>query len=643
VDDSVPEQARRHLNYGCDAPVLPYDELNGYGRDRRDAEFRVAVLENDHLRATFLLDLGGRLWSLRHKPSGRELLYVNQVFQPTNQSVRNAWFSGGVEWNVSLRGHCPFTCAPLFAQEHRLTDGTPLLRMFEFERVRRVPFAIDCWLPATSEFLFVKVHLWNPHQETIPMYWWSNIAIPEQEGVRVLVPTAHTYHYAYRDCMTRVTIPLIDGVDASYPTNLKQPADYFFDIPEGRRPWIAAVDRQGRGLLQTSTLRERGRKMFVWGMGPGGRRWQRFLTDGGGTYLEIQAGLTQTQYECLPMPAGAYWNWVESYGPLETDAEFVHSQDWSVAIEHVSSQLERNLPMETMEELLRSAGPAIDAPPDRWLNHGTGWGALEAQSRVRPASNKSETVFAGDVECPAFTLFPSDSVGPYEERWLDLLTSGEFLSASSSQPPGSWLVGSDWRQRLEAAAGNPLYAHWLTWWQLGVMAYHDGDTAAAASAWLKSLVREPNAWAYRNLAVLATDKGDTSESCDYLAASHQLLPSERNIAIEYAEALRAAGRMDELLQWFGRLAPQLTREPRLLLIRARALLAVGQFDAVEAFLKSDFELPDLREGDSVLTDLWIKLMIMRRVLEPASPVTYALEEQINRECPPPPHIDFRMG
>src|SRR5262245_55526334 len=116
VDDSVPEHAKRHLNYGCDAPVLPYDELTGFGRDLKNTEFRVAVLENEHLRATFLLDLGGRLWSLRHKPSGRELLYVNQVFQPTNQAVRNAWFSGGVEWNVSLRGHCPFTCAPLFAQ-----------------------------------------------------------------------------------------------------------------------------------------------------------------------------------------------------------------------------------------------------------------------------------------------------------------------------------------------------------------------------------------------------------------------------------------------------------------------------------------------------------------------------------------------
>src|SRR5262249_32675024 len=156
-----------------------------------------------------------------------------------------------------------------------------------------------------------------------------------------------------------------------------------------------------------------------------------------------------------------------------------HSQDWLVAVEHVSSQLKQTLPVEIINEQLRTAGPAIDAPPDRWLNRGTGWGALEAKSRLCRAANKRETVLVREVECPAFTLFPADSIKPAEERWLKLLSYGIFPSTSSSQPPGPWLVGSDWRNRLEAAAGNPANAHWLTWWNLGVMAYHDGDTAAA--------------------------------------------------------------------------------------------------------------------------------------------------------------------
>ena len=104
--------------------------------------FAAAVLENETLRATFLLELGGRLWSLYHKPSGRELLSVNPVFQPANLAIRNAWFSGGVEWNIGIIGHSPFTCEPLFAARVEGPDG-PVLRMYEWERVRGTPFQID--------------------------------------------------------------------------------------------------------------------------------------------------------------------------------------------------------------------------------------------------------------------------------------------------------------------------------------------------------------------------------------------------------------------------------------------------------------------------------------------------------------------
>src|SRR5688500_8073375 len=94
---------------------LPYTVQDGYTRQRQPRDPNVAVLENDVLRATFLLEYGGRLWSILHKPSGRELLYVNPIFQPANLAIRNAWFSGGVEWNMGVIGHTPFTVSPLFA------------------------------------------------------------------------------------------------------------------------------------------------------------------------------------------------------------------------------------------------------------------------------------------------------------------------------------------------------------------------------------------------------------------------------------------------------------------------------------------------------------------------------------------------
>src|SRR5688572_5104815 len=148
---------------GHEHSILPYRLQDQYDRRRAPRAFKTAVLENQHLRAMFLLELGGRLWSLIDKRSGRELLYVNPVFQPANLAVRDAWFTGGVEWNISIIGHGPFTCAPLFAARVRAEDDAgareigaagDVLRLYEWDRIRRVPFQIDCWLSDDAPFLF---------------------------------------------------------------------------------------------------------------------------------------------------------------------------------------------------------------------------------------------------------------------------------------------------------------------------------------------------------------------------------------------------------------------------------------------------------------------------------------------------------
>ncbi|NLN02965.1 MAG: DUF5107 domain-containing protein, partial [Lentisphaerae bacterium] len=82
--DGIPDEIRRQAGYGRHRGCLPYRVQDGYNRDRKSRALRVAVLQNGHLRATFLLDYGGRMASLVHLPSGRELLAANPVFQPAN-------------------------------------------------------------------------------------------------------------------------------------------------------------------------------------------------------------------------------------------------------------------------------------------------------------------------------------------------------------------------------------------------------------------------------------------------------------------------------------------------------------------------------------------------------------------------------
>jgi len=88
--DGVPDEVARNMNYGFPAAMLPYTTQDGYGRDRVDGDLPVVTLDNGILRATVAPTLGGRLWSLVHLPTGRELLYRNPVLQPANLALRNA-------------------------------------------------------------------------------------------------------------------------------------------------------------------------------------------------------------------------------------------------------------------------------------------------------------------------------------------------------------------------------------------------------------------------------------------------------------------------------------------------------------------------------------------------------------------------
>lgn len=152
----------------------------------------------------------------------------------------------------------------MFAAQVDGPDGTPVLRLWEWERTRDLPYHLDFWLPDDSDFLLVGVRIRNPHPHDVPVYWWSNIAVAQTPDTRVLAPATQAWHYGYSGRLDLVDVP---GA-LTYPARAESAADYFFECS---KPWIAAVDGDGRGLLQTSTERLRGRKLFLWGESAGGR------------------------------------------------------------------------------------------------------------------------------------------------------------------------------------------------------------------------------------------------------------------------------------------------------------------------------------------------------------------------------------
>ncbi len=632
ADASVPEEIRRQIGYGKVNGCLPYGMQDSYNRIRKPRAFRAAVLENETLRATFLPELGGRLWSLIHKPTGRELLFANPVFQPANLAIRNAWFSGGVEWNIGMIGHTPLTCSPLFAARVRTDDGTPVLRLYEWERIRQVPYQIDAWLPDGSAFLFVRVRILNPHDTDCPMYWWSNMAVPEAPGTRILVPASSAYRLDYKNGMTDIPIPHQLGTDISYPTRIDRSVDYFFNIPKGNRPWVASLDRAGAGLIQTSTPRLRGRKLFVWGTCPGGRRWQEFLSVPGQAYVEIQAGLARTQAECLPMPAGAEWAWLEAYGLMQADPAAVHDEAWEPAWRSVQDRLDRALRPGFLEQELDRTAAMADRPPEAIAQRGSGWGALERRRREKAGIRPF---------CGAAMPFDNPSLGNAQKPWLQLLDTGNLPAAAPDDGPGAWLTQPEWRSLLEASVRNDAGDHALAWLHLGAMRHQANDLAGARAAWERSLTLGRTPWALRNLAILARNEKRLPEAAALIAEAQRLAPANLPLAIECGDLLLKAGRPEAWLDRLGAMPSPIRHAGRIQVLEIKALVELGRYDEAERMLLGDLVVEDLREGENALTEIWFDLQARRLAAGEQSPVTDTHRARARKEHPLPRHLDFR--
>ncbi|MGA4506379.1 DUF5107 domain-containing protein [Propionibacteriaceae bacterium G1746] len=614
------ESDRELLAFGDDhldrpPTVLPWRNQSRYDRDPRPVEQRVAVLENEHLRATFLLDWGGRLWTLTDLASGRELLHQADAIQPANLALRNAWFAGGVEWNLGVTGHWALTCEPVSAAvvEH---DGVQVLRMWAHERMLELVWRMDVWLPAGATALTTHVTLTNPHAQDRPVYWWSNVAVPQAEGGRVLVDARSAFNFGYTGNLRRVDVPVNDGDDVTVPTLAHDSADYFFET-RATHPWIAAVDSDGHGLAQASTAALASRKLFVWGTASGGTTWQQWLS-GSGAYTEIQAGLAPTQLEHLRLPAGQTWSWTETYRGINLGADVAAApfDDAVASAARVAVDAEW---IDTADRVLRAMAAvpvAHDWQPaaDKANN---GWGAL--------------AVAVGDLPADAATPFLPGSMDAEQRAWADLASTG-VVDASLAD---SVQTGAGWAARLEATAAGPVRDLLLGYAQLAAR-----QPAAARESWQAAVDTAGEAGAGSTVAALAlralaVTAGDQNEAADLLtrlfsssdgatltrpggAAGDELL-------VEWLTALHRVGRHADLLAAIEGLGEQQRQLPRVAYLDCAARVGTGDLAGARELLDRPLVLPDLREGDLGLDQLWDDY-----------------QRAAGTDEPLPAHYDFRM-
>ena len=648
MPSDLPEGDGLYLKYEFLKSIFPYRFQDNYNREYTGKQPESIVLENEYLRAEFVPSLGGKLWSLFDKEKDRELLFKNPVVRPAYLATRSAWCSGGVEWNCGVHGHTPFTCSPVFAARLSLKDGTPVLRMYEFERIRGVVYQMDFFLPEGSKVLYARMRVVNPALHATAMYWWSNIAVPHVEGARVVVPAVGAYT-PLNGIMTVVPVPTIrladvvqrlpednrfrrkmeavgGDIDITYPDNNPVSVDYFFRTDKTRRMYTCQLSPEGYGLFQASTSRLVGRKIFVWGQGPGGRKWQEYLSGEGcdGKYCEIQCGLAHTQSEHVPMPPCTAWEWLEIYGAMNADGRKVHS-DWDTARAEVESRIDGIISADGLEQLLKDTHEMALSPAEELLSNGSGWGALEIIRRKKAGLKRM---------CPQLDF---GTVNNEQAAYIALLENGSMGKQDAQNAPVAWIKQKEWTIALEQAAEGSDKDNWYTLLQLGCVYLTAPDLLRAEIYINRSLQAKRTAWGLYALAELMRVKGDTQACALTMLEAAGLAPEDASLAKMTARHLQAAKLFARQKEYIEGCSEAIRDLPRMKLYYAFALAEEGEEEKALAILKNDgkyLEIPDIQEGEISLSELWY--MIQEKLAEKAG-------KSFDRSGIKPPYeLDFRM-
>ncbi|MBP5300556.1 MAG: tetratricopeptide repeat protein, partial [Victivallales bacterium] len=371
----------------------------------------------------------------------------------------------------------------------------------------------------------------------------------------------------------------------------------------------------GTGFLYASTRRLQGRKLFVWGNGRGSRNWQRKLvSEGLPDYLEIQGGLAKTQLECLPMPPRTAWEWLEAYGPFQMNDSKAAFGEWSRACEAVAGQVDAILPEPWLDaELLRTRG-TFAKRPGRLVSAGSGWGALEELRR-------------GAKFCAHL-----DFGQPQEEQrpWRELFQTGSLPDV----PPDSYVVQPEWDRLLQAARVQT----WQTWLHRGLYAFHQGNLALAERRFRKSAKLCKTAWNLFALANCARLHGERRKTIRLMAQAMRLPEADLSLAKECLRVLMekdvAPAMMLELLD---AQPAEHQKRPIFRFFRAWALAGAGRLDEAEELVCADggLEVPDIREGEASITDLYISIRKKQAAREGKTLEDQAIEV--------PGRLDLRMS
>ena len=273
-------------------------------------QYRFVALENDKIRVVICPDLGGRVTSIVHKGSGKEVLYVPDVIRPTRILPRFGFVAGGIEVSFPI-SHSPTQNDPVLYAIDR-TPQRAYVTCGERELRFGMQWSVEYSLGAEDDFLTQRTVFHNPGAATHPWMSWSNAAVPCAPDTEYHFPNGKVLAHSSR-------LATIDW----HESGPKREADIqemtgFFWKTKDANAFGAFTPSRGAGLYHIADESiAPGMKLWSYGVGKD-RSWATLSTARQEPYIEIQGGPVVDQSIKLDLhPGETRWH-VEFWIPADT-------------------------------------------------------------------------------------------------------------------------------------------------------------------------------------------------------------------------------------------------------------------------------------------------------------------------------------
>ncbi len=287
--------------------VYPYVSYSETSNRPVPKTYRMISIENEVMKVVICPDLCGKVMSMVHKSSGKEVLYNPQVVRHTRILPRFYFIAGGIEVSFPI-SHTPTQNEPVCYRIDRTADRV-YVTCGEREVHFGMQFSVEYSLGAGDHFLTQRVKMYNPGAQAYPWMSWSNAAVPSMPDTEYSFPQGEVLVHAS-------TLDTIDwkkqGPKAE--KDIREMTGYFWKTKDVNA-FGSYTPSLGCGLYHIAAEESApGIKLWSYGVKED-KEWSLLSTNNRQTYAELQGGPISDQSIKLELQPGEYRERTEFWIP----------------------------------------------------------------------------------------------------------------------------------------------------------------------------------------------------------------------------------------------------------------------------------------------------------------------------------------